>query len=253
MKILCIHSLAVHGTASLKTAITVLGADVLPVASLYLTGLTNMEGHRRTNVAFDSLLEGSFELCVSRKEKVILYIGYLGEASQLGLILRLIQRYRAWISDIVVDPVSGDQGRTYVSDSIIRAWPSLLAAADWAFPNYTELRLFSGLPMEENHEADVYQQRFENRFPGLSYVATSLPHPDKMHLRMKHKKTQAMFLHELLDVHFGGTGDLFATSFIKYHFLQGHSAQWAMEEAAKFTLQQIRHSIELGRDELVIH
>ncbi|MEL7341168.1 MAG: hypothetical protein AAGM67_11835, partial [Bacteroidota bacterium] len=130
MKVLCIHSLAIHGTASLKVMMRLLGTRLLPVASLYLSGLTNLKGVIKTELDFEPLLRSSFDIARQRGERLIVYIGYLGSASQAHLIEQCLDQYQDLIEAVVVDPVSGDHGRTYVPETVWSAWPALLARAD---------------------------------------------------------------------------------------------------------------------------
>ena len=151
MKILAVHSFAIHGTASMKAVISLLGTRVLPVPSLYLTGLTNIPGIIKTQTAFEELFMGCLQLSQSRKEALILYIGYLGSKEQVDCILKGIEAYRDIIIEIVVDPVSGDHGKTYVDMEVWKAWPQLLYQADWALPNYTELKLHAGVGIHQQY------------------------------------------------------------------------------------------------------
>lgn len=252
MKILTVHSFAVHGTASLKAALSILGARVLPVPSLILTGLTNMPGFRSVSSDFETLLRGSFELARQREEALLLYIGYLGNEGQVALLLEAIASYRELIRGIVVDPVSGDHGRAYVPEPVIRAWPRLLAEADWALPNFTELQLLSGLAPEEAEDEERCLQAFRARFPGLSFVVTSLRDSGQIRLLMQRGERRQAFAHDRLPQNFSGTGDVFASYFIAFHYLRGLPPSEAMQMAALRTLALMRHSMEQGSSELLI-
>ena len=252
MKILAVHSFAVHGTASLKVMLSLLGSRILPVPSLYLSGLTNIPGHLKTVVDTESLLRSSLEIAEKREEKLILFVGYLGNAAQVAAILRLIETHKDLIHQLVVDPVCGDHGKAYVSEEIIDAWPQLLEKADWALPNYTEVQLLSGLPIQAETPTSSYLLAFHQRFPRLSFVGTSLPHPEKIKLSMFHQGQEYDFAHEKLQPHFGGTGDVFASHFLQHLFLHSSSPFMAMRQAAMETVAIIRRSIQAGGQDLVL-
>ena len=252
MKIFTIHSFAIHGTASMKAVLSLLGTRVLPVPSLYLTGLTNITGYRKTNVEFKELFEGSLALASQRKEKLIFYIGYLGSADQVEIILKGIDSYSEIIEGIVVDPVSGDHGRSYVPDEVMNAWPALLEKAHWALPNFTEVQLHSGLAPDPSRQVDDWLEAFRSRFPKLSYVITSLPDTEKMLLRLIDGSTKIQFEHEKLFPSYSGTGDVFAALFINYFFLKQNKPEEAMRKAALATLELIRNSIDQSSPDLVI-
>lgn len=260
MKVLCVHSFAVHGTASLKAILGILGTRVLPVPSLYLSGLTNIDGFVKTEVEFEKLWLSSLALARSRKERLILYIGYLGCSSQAKIILDGIEAYQDILETIVVDPVSGDQGRIYVPDEVLEVWPDLLEKANWAFPNYTELQLFSRLKATANQAPKPYLQAFRERFPALSFVVTSLPQiPEQdsaqreVGVGLFHQNQKYLFQHTEVKAHYGGTGDVFVAYFIMHAFFEKYSFHEAMEKAALNTLRIIENSLHEGSPDLILH
>jgi pyridoxine kinase len=73
--------------------------------------------------------------------------GYLGDSEQVAVILDLVERIRAANPHAiyVCDPVLGDEGKLFVSETIADAvanglWPH----ADWLMPNAFELGLITG-------------------------------------------------------------------------------------------------------------
>lgn len=260
MKVLCVHSFAVHGTASLKAILSILGTRVLPVPSLYLSGLTNIPGFIKSPVPFKALFLSSLDLARSRGDRLIIYIGYLGAAEQAEVILEGISSYREIIDHIIVDPVSGDQGRVYVPLEVLHAWPSLLKLADWAFPNFTELQLLSGVKSgvksevktEEKENTEAFVEAFSNRFPDLAFVVTSLPGKQTLNLGLYYQDIQHTFQHARIDQHYGGTGDVFVAYFILYAFFEKNTYPEAMEKAALRTLTIIKHSKKRQSPDLII-
>lgn len=251
MKVLVVHSFAVHGTASLKAFLSLLGTRVLPVPSLTLTGLTNLPGHRKVPLDFETLLAGSLELARHRQERLLLYLGYLGEAAQVETIRRLYHAYRDQIEALIVDPVSGDHGRTYVPGPVTEAWPSLLALADWALPNYHELCLYAGQPSDTPPEAVA--EAFCQRFPQLRLLCTSFPGPEgQLGLHLRGPGLAHTHYHEALTPHYGGTGDVFAAYFVYQHFFQGQAAPTALQDAAAATVAIMRLSIAAGSPDLIL-
>lgn len=251
MKVLAIHSFATHGTASLKAFLSLLGTRVLPVPSLTLTGLTNLPGHEKLPLDLERLLAGSLALARHRQERLLLYVGYLGDPGQVGIIRHHYERHRDLIAALIVDPVSGDHGRTYVPEEVIAAWPDLLALADWALPNYHELGLYAGAAPGATPEATA--AAFCRRFPQLRLLATSFPGPpDQMGVRLLGAGVDTCFYHEALSPPYGGTGDVFAAHFIHYHFYQQHPAPAAIVAAAQATLEIMRLSLAAGSPDLLL-
>ncbi|MEM6763369.1 MAG: bifunctional hydroxymethylpyrimidine kinase/phosphomethylpyrimidine kinase [Bacteroidota bacterium] len=253
LKVLCVHSFAFHGTASTKAVMSLLGSQVLPVPSLLLSGLTNLPGIVKREVPFQELLASTFQLAEDLTQQLILYIGYLGSPKQVDILLGEIQSHRDIIQHILVDPVSGDHGKTYVPAEIISAWPKLLEVADWCTPNITEVKLLSGLPLSSATPLDTYIQAFRDRFPNLSTLITSLKEEGDIGISASHEEQSFTYWHEELSQHFGGTGDVFASQFIRYYFLSGYPLKHSVEQAADDTLAIIEGSIDKGSKELLIY
>lgn len=251
MKLLAVHSFAVHGTASLKAFLSILGTRVLPVPSLYLSGLTNLPGIVKAQVELLPLLESSLDLARLRGDRLVLYVGYLGHPTQVDGILSCLDRYQDLIHAVVVDPVSGDHGRPYVPTEIIEVWPRLLQRADWALPNFTELQLYSGLP-PESHAPQVYLDAFAQRFPQLNFVATSLPLPPHLGAYLWHQQQGHTLQHERLPRNYGGSGDVFAAYFFRYYFFEGQPVRQAMQSAIDRIIAILRHSLAEESPDLIL-
>ncbi|MEL6254396.1 MAG: bifunctional hydroxymethylpyrimidine kinase/phosphomethylpyrimidine kinase [Bacteroidota bacterium] len=252
MKILCVHSFAVHGTASMKAMMSILGTRILPVPSLYLSGLTNIAGFVKTELAFEELFFSSLDIAKRRKEKIILYVGYLGNSQQSEVILQGLEEYEEIIEHVFVDPVSGDHGKLYVPQDVLETWPRLLEKADWAFPNYTELCLLTGKTEGELLSSQEALSAFQERFPNLSFVATSLPAENQIKLGLIHEEDMMLFQHKRVDAHYGGTGDVFAAFFLFFAFLKKMPHGNAMEKAAMETLRIIERSQAVQSPDLLI-
>ena len=84
--ILAISSFAVHGTASLKTFITILGEKILPVPSLMLNGLTNMALVKKLDIHFKELLESYVKPAVEMDGGAIQFKSY--EDGKVNLMLQ---------------------------------------------------------------------------------------------------------------------------------------------------------------------
>jgi pyridoxine kinase len=249
---LAISSFAVHGTASLKTFISILGEKVLPVPSLLLNGLTNMALVKKLDVPFKELLQSSFDLAVSRDLDLVLYVGYLGNAEQADIILEMITTYRSHIKTIITDPVCGDHGRVYVPAEIIAQWPRIISMSDMAFPNLTEIKILTGNKPGDNEDAGIYIEQFKNLFPKTRLVVTSIK-TDEDSIGFQYLgKEPFSYSHKLLPKNFGGSGDAFLALFILNHFYKMLSIDVALKLAADQTYQIIKNSIDKGSDDLVL-
>ena len=249
---LAISSFAVHGTASLKTFISILGEKVLPVPSLLLNGLTNMSLVKKLDLPFKELLQSSFALAVNRELDLILYIGYLGNAEQADIIIEMITTYRSHIKTIITDPVCGDHGRVYVPADVIAQWPRIISLSDMVFPNLTEIKILTGNKPDDNDDAGIYIDQFKKLFAQTQLIVTSVKTGEDAIGFRYHGKQPFSYSHELLPKNFGGSGDAFLALFILNHFYKKLSIDTALKLAADQTYQMIKNSIDKGSGDLVL-
>jgi len=249
---LAISSFAVHGTASLKTFISVLGEKVLPVPSLLLNGLTNMSLVKKFDLPFRELLEGTFELAANRNFNLVLYIGYLGNASQADVILDMIEIYRDLISAIITDPVCGDHGRTYVPAEVIEQWPKIISRSDIVFPNTTELKILTGHKPDEMQQQENYAKKFTALFPATKLVITSINKSEGLTGIEVYGNDPFVYHLPTLERNFGGTGDALVSQFIANHFYLRHPFNEALRLATDQTHSLIKNSIDEGSDDLIL-
>jgi len=252
-KILLVHSMATHGTASMKAMMSILGTSVLPVPSLLLTGLTNVGGHVKVSVDLERMLNGSLEIARNQGEKLILYVGYLGNEDQAHIILRALSTYKDVIEQFWVDPVSGDHGRLYVPTEYVDMWPLLLQQADWAFPNLTELKLYGGYGLGGNVGHEEVIKGFRRKFPDICFVGTSLQNGNKVGLVLWDGEEEFLHKHELLSPNFGGTGDVFAAYFSLKFLIKRSPAKESLIWAANQTLALLQQTIASGETFLQIN
>lgn len=250
---LAISSFAVHGTASLKTFISILGDKILPVPTLLLNGLTNMNLVNKIEYPFEELLKGTFELAEYRKLKLIIYIGYLGNEDQAEIILDYVGKYKNIIKTIIVDPVSGDNGKLYVSENIIEKWPAIIQIADFVFPNFTEIQYFTQ-NMDPNMVTSVNLiDKFKLLFPKPTLVLKSMEmDPNRIGVSVKGKDNFNYSLTKIPKM-FGGTGDLFLSLFILFHFYKKDNLRLAIMKAVDKTHFVIKESFENNSDDLLIN
>ncbi len=249
---MAISSFAVHGTASLKTLITLLGEKILPVPSLLLNGLTNMSLIKKFEPPFEELLRSTFELAVNRDLELILYIGYLGSPGQAKIILEMIDAYRDHIKIIITDPVCGDHGRTYVPAEVIEQWPHLIRKSDIVFPNITELKILTGNRPDAGGATEIYTDQFKKMFPGPKLVVTSIPGQNNSTGVAAFGDEPFSNYHTLLPKNYGGTGDAFLGLFILNHYYKNLSFNCSLKAAAEQTYLLIKNSIKKKSNDLVL-
>ena len=234
-RIVCIHSLTAHGVVGLKPFLARLGDAALPVPSLLLSGPGNMPGCRRFDTDLAGLLDSTLAALGSRGERAVVFVGYLANAGQVAVVEDMLDRHRGVVSAVVVDPVSGDDGRAYVSAELIAAWPRLLARATWALPNLTEVELFTG------HMGEAGVAALRARWPELKLIVTGWPAGDDVVTRLYDGPGEGVdHRHARVAGSPSGTGDLFAAEWMREVFLRGTPPEAAMGRAAEAVARALR-------------
>jgi pyridoxal/pyridoxine/pyridoxamine kinase len=234
-RIVCVHSLTAHGVVGLKAFIAELGEAAVVVPSLLLTGPGNMAGCRRFDYDFAGMLDGALAAVGARNERAALFVGYLAHESQVATIEAAIERHAATIESVVVDPVCGDNDRAYVSPALIAAWPRLLARADWALPNATEITLLTGLELGAGAAA------LRERYSRLRLIVTGVSRENEIAtLLYAEDGTLQEHNQPRIPGQFGGTGDLFAAVWMREFFLHGMSAAQAIATANATVLARLQ-------------
>lgn len=178
--------------------------------------------------------------------------GYFAEAGQVMAVASLIRTLRAANPDLVYlcDPVIGDSGGLYVSESVAAAIrDELLPLATIATPNRFELGWLSGMPIEDNAAIAAAAERIS--VPRV--VATSA------HAMMKgsianlliEPDLRIMAEHGALPSAPNGLGDLFSALFLA-RTISGDSAETALRLSSASVFEIAARSVRAGADELLL-
>jgi len=251
VKIISVSSLAAHKTASLKAQIAILGSALLPVPTIVLNGVASFSNIQKQAIDFMPILEGTLELSILQNHRIFLFLGYIAQADDVHKLTEFIRKNRHHFAGVFVDPISGDNNKPYINQKIIEAWPQLIELADFAFPNLTELKLYSGLSFEEESLLN-HITAFENRFPKLDYAITSYIDRAKFGVHLKYGIKYSIIRHKYYDSKFDGTGDVFAAYYMKYHLIDNCNPSMACKTALNSTLRLIKKAIKNSNSELEI-
>ncbi|GAA5974780.1 hypothetical protein JCM11641_007262 [Rhodosporidiobolus odoratus] len=108
-----------------------------------------------------------------------LLTGYVPGADALKVVVRAVDRLRAINPSLVyvLDPVMGDDGRIYVSESVIPIYKALLPRATCATPNYFEAELLTDVKILDAVTLQLALRTFHERYriPNIVISAVSLP------------------------------------------------------------------------------
>ncbi|MBY0563002.1 MAG: pyridoxal kinase [Hyphomonadaceae bacterium] len=102
--------------------------------------------------------------------------GYLGAAEQAQLIVAAVEQIKAENPKaiFVCDPVMGDEGAFYVSESAVEAIKTqLIPRADWLIPNWFELGAITGRALDSLEDAQAAAKSF-NKIVLVTSVRTAI-------------------------------------------------------------------------------
>jgi len=264
-RVAAIHDLSGFGRSSLTIAIPTLstmGVQVCPLPTAILSSQTaGMSDFTFFDLTFQmgeilnhwKKLELSFDA---------VYSGFLGSAEQVSLVERCVREHLAPHGIFLVDPVLGDDGALYPTQTqeIVVGMRKLAALADIITPNFTEACLLLG----EEHTKDVssevlkgYLLRLSELKPerpvsrgsspakGIStktVIITSAPCEGDGFIRVVAYEAVRQRFWQVktpkLDVSYPGTGDTFASVFLG-SLLQKDSVPMAMARATRFVYESI--------------
>jgi len=160
-RVLSIQSHTVHGYVGNKCAVFPLqlhGFDVDPVLSVCFsnhTGYGSWKGEVMNGDQLWSLVEG-LEGNGLLEGYTHLLTGYIGSASMLRTVARLVRKLKALNPDLVYvcDPVMGDNGKMYVPAELADIYrEEIVPLATVLTPNQFEAEILTGLSIGNEEEA----------------------------------------------------------------------------------------------------
>ena len=182
-----------------------LSTEVHGYGDFYITSSTDLmkatfDNWDRENLKWDSI-----------------YSGFLGDVKQVDLITDFVKKHSE--SFVVIDPVLGDNGKTYgpLQDAQIPGMKRLVSVADVITPNQTEAAFLLDLPQQESYTvAEAYSMAKALLALGPKTVfITSINLSDadssKCHIVYADKNECSLVSHNKYDKLYYGTGDLYAS------------------------------------------
>lgn len=258
-QIAAIHDLSGFGRTSLSVVIPILsamGIKVCPLPTAVLSSHSRFEGYR-----FTDLTEHMQPIINHWKAMDIsfdaIYSGFLGSPDQINIVRGMIDTFKNNDQFIVIDPVLGDNGKTYgpINEEMVSEMRSLIQKADIITPNLTEASLLLHEPFDFNiGEAEIKEWilRLSDIGPQM-VVVTGVPNNSSMKNSsvIAYDKNGSHFWKvpiNYIPADFPGTGDCF-TSVLTGALLQGDSLPIALERAVHFISCGVRATLGYDYDQ----
>jgi len=248
-----IHDLSGFGRASLTVVIPVLstmGIQACPLPTAVLsthTGgftdyrLMDLTDHMADVIDHWRSLDVRFDA---------VYSGFLGSPRQVDIVSGFIDSFTHPDQVVVVDPVMGDDGKTYgpIGSEMIVQMRRLIRKADVITPNFTEAAFLLDYSYRERidqSEIKAWLRALSDKGPKI-VIVTSVPVPKEERLSsvIAYDREDGRFWKvncSYIPAYYPGTGDAFA-SVIVGSLLQGDSLPIALDRAVQFVSMAIRAS-----------
>ncbi len=249
-RVAAIHDLSGFGRSSLTTVIPVLsamGVQASPLPTALLSTQTSGFG----DYFFMDLTDEMIKIVSHWKKLEIkfdaVYSGFLGSSRQVDIVSEFTESFRHEGQIIVVDPVMGDDGKTYgpYGKEMINAMKKLIKKADIITPNFTEACLL----LENDYRTEIEISLLKEWMMKLSdqgpekVVFTSVPVSDKSRsFVFAYDRSFNTFWKvscRYIPAAYPGIGDIF-TSVLTGALLQGDSLPIALDRAVQFVSLAIR-------------
>lgn len=252
MKVAAINDLSGFGKCSLAADMTVLAAMgiqccPLPTAVLSAqTGYPSFYSKDLTGIIPEYLREWKNHSEIF--DGII--TGFMMSSTQAISCLEFIRSFKSEKTKVLVDPVMGDDGRTYknFSNELLDIIREMVKEADIITPNLTELILLAGedpdrIMQLKGDELMEEIQRMSIRLggdQGKTIAVTGIPllKDDVIGNFIMENGEHKVITAQSNGVHYSGTGDLFAAVFLG-ECLRGGSAFDAADLASRFILASV--------------
>ena len=166
-RIAVINDFSGFGRCSLMVAVPIISAMKIQCCAMPTAVLSNHTGYE--DYFFDDYTD-KMEPYYKKWEKLNLrfdgiYSGFLGSVRQVGIVDDFIRTFNEKDTDIIIDPVMGDNGKQYatIDDDLCRELKKLIPLSTILTPNMTEACLLSGVPyrnrgVDEDELAEIVRR-----------------------------------------------------------------------------------------------
>ena len=251
-KLLTIQDISCVGQCSLTVALPIISACGIETAILPGALLSNHTAAGYSGWTFNDLTDEMPKILEQwNKEKITFdafYTGYVTK-TQIGHILKIMDKAAAPGALRIVDPAMADNGKLYAGFDA--DFPSEMAklcrGADYILPNLTEASFLLGIPYvgsdyDQNYIEKVCRDLHKLGAKNVILTGVSFE-KDKLGVAVFNGATFDYYFTERLDASLHGTGDIYSSAFAGA-LLRGKSPLEAASLAADFVVESIKHTLD---------
>ena len=248
-KVLTIQDISCVGQCSLTVALPILSVCGQETVILPSAVLSTHTGGFKGNT-FRDLTEDIPSIVRHWRNEAILfdaiYTGYLGSINQIAYVSEILSTMGKNKCIKVVDPAMADNGRLYSNfdSSYAEAMCELCKSADIIMPNITEACIMTGVEYKEQYDDDYIKSLIkELKKTGMkTIVITGVSYEkDSTGVIIAENDEISYYRHEKLPKSSHGTGDIFASAFVRAH-LYGKNLYDSAKIAANFVLNAMKNT-----------
>ena len=165
--------------------------------------------------------------------------GFLGDARQIEIVKRFIKDFKSNNTIVIVDPVMGDYGVTYVTNSkdLCNRMKELVEYADIVTPNITEACIITGLQYENVIDDDTAIKKMAEDIskmgPGKVVITGISRDEDICNYVYEKGITDEFIKSKKVGIERSGTGDIFS-SIISADAVNGVEFKNSVRKASEF-------------------
>lgn len=252
-RIAVINDFSGFGRCSLTVSIPIISAMGIQCCALPTAIFSNHTGY--DDYFFDDYTD-KMEYYYSKWEKLELtfdgiYTGFLGSERQVDIVSGFIKRFVKNDTRIIVDPVMGDDGRTYatLTPGLCRRLGRLARHSDIMTPNLTEACILTGTPYSgklTDTDALLYICKKLVDMGGKNIVITGIDQGNNIgNFIYNENGSYSMYCTPFSGSRRAGTGDVFA-SVIAADAINDIPFEESVKTAASFVAKAIKKSDEMG-------
>ncbi len=252
-RIAVINDFSGFGRCSLTVSIPIISAMGIQCCAIPTAVFSNHTGY--DDYFFDDYTD-KMKYYYSKWEKLGLrfdgiYTGFLGSERQVDIVRDFISRFSDPDTRIIVDPVMGDDGRTYatLTHGLCRRLGALVRHSDIITPNLTEACILTGIPYSENLTDVSSLLKIAGKLVSLgsnNIVITGINQGnDISNFIYTRNGNYEMYSMPLSGSRRAGTGDVFA-SVIAADAVNGVLLHDSVKKAASFVAKAITASDEMN-------
>lgn len=244
-KIAVINDFSGFGRCSLTVSIPIISAMKIQCCAVPTAVFSNHTGYRE--YFFDDYTDKMKDYYMKWETLGLtfdgIYTGFLGSRKQAELVKDFISRFSDKHTVVTVDPVMGDNGKTYatIDQALCREVKKLLPLSDIITPNLTEACILTDTDYHNGNYTLDELEKIADKLHALgakNMIITGIAEGESIGNFVCTKEKRVLRQYPVSGTVHAGTGDVFA-SVIAADAVNGVSLEESADKAARFVAKAV--------------